>query len=308
MTARPALVGGQAAWEHDEGHPAGTFTTFDALDVGSRFGPRKVHVFVPRSHDRSDARFPLILLHDGDTSFWPGGVANGTWDVAGTLSSLRGRVREAIAVAVHPVDRDYEYTHVDWAGGRRGSWGGLASHADYLADEIVPFLCQQWRIDPDPRARVIAGSSHGGLAAFWTATRRSEVFGAAACLSPSFFSGLDALGDGRRGRGRLLDAEIVAGAADILADPARRPRLWIDWGGRRDGGAHNAIVEALAAFRGEEMVDLLVRRFGYRLARWPEDPGSADLVVAEAPSHGHDEAAWRERFGWALLALLPVDR
>jgi hypothetical protein len=71
--------------------------------------------------------------------------------------------------------------------------------------------------------------------------------------------------------------------ADLLADRARRPRLWLDWGLRRDGGPHNGIVEALATLRGREMADLLERRFGYVRGR--------DLWVEEDADAGHDELA-----------------
>ncbi len=42
-----------------------------------------------------------------------------------------------------------------------------------------------------------------------------------------------------------------------------RPRLWIDWGLKADGGIHNFLIEALAAKRSSEMVDLLVDDYGY---------------------------------------------
>lgn len=302
--AKRIPIGGQNAWVHDEGHRSGVFTTFDALDVGGAFGPRRVHVLVPRDA-APGRRYPAIWLHDGDTAFWPGGVARKTWDVAGTLSALAGRVQPAVVVAVTPVDRNAEYTHADWAHGAR-TWGRLPAHADWLADRLKPFVDAHF--PTDPRRTVIAGSSHGGLASFWAATRRPDAFGAAGCLSPSFFTGIDSLRHGPRPVA-LSSSELVGGAAAVLADPARRPRLWICWGLRRDGGEHNAVVEALAARRGEEMISMLQSDYGYRRQVFDDgtipDP-AADLFTHVDRVGGHDEDAWRWRFGLMVRALLPA--
>lgn len=291
MHTRAIRRGGQSGWAHDEGHRAGAFHTYDRFDLGY-LGPRKVHVFVPREYERPLAS---VYLNDGNTGFWPGGVANATWDVAGTLSALHGRVEPMIVVALHPVQRDREYTHVDWRNGRE-PWGDLPQYATWLAERVKPWIDANYPTDPD-RATV-AGSSHGGLASFWAATRHPRAFRAAGCLSPSFFSGLDDLGTGRVGPVALVDAPLVADVLATLRDPALRPRLWICWGTRRDGGHHNAIVEALAARRGREMADLLRADFGYRDGR--------DLWVTEDEGAGHDEHAWRRRFGAFALALFPA--
>lgn len=298
--------GGQLGWAHDEGHTAGVFHTYDHLDVSREISPRRVHVFLPRGAETSGRRYPTIYFHDGDTTFWPGGVARKTWDVAGTLSNLKGRVDEAIVVAVTPQDRNAEYTHVDWAHGQR-PWGRLPAHADYLADGVKRFVDEVYPTLREPKHNVVVGSSHGGLAAFWTATRRPDAFGKAACLSPSFFSGLDSLTWGAVSA-PLEPTPLVAGAAGVLSDPIRRPTFWMCWGTRRDGGDHNRVVEALAALRGAEMADLLVRRFGYVRQDFAShalpSPG-ANLFVAIDQGAGHDEDAWRRRFGWAMRAFFP---
>lgn len=294
----PFVRGDQRGWAHDEGHPAGVFHTYDALDVGWGFAPRKVHVFLPREL-RPGRRYPTLYFHDGDTTFWRGGVAQQTWDLAGVLSVLRGRIREVIVVAVHPGVRDAEYTHIDWAHGQR-PWGRLADHADYLASGVKGFFDTHYPTSHDPRDTAVVGSSHGGLAAFWTATRRPDAFGVAGCLSPSFFSGLDSLVRGPRPI-PLDQSELWTGALDVLRDPARRPRVWICWGGRRDGGEHNSVVEALAARRGEEMARLL-QGVGYRRGDGRAGASDADLLVTSDPAHGHDEGAWRVRVGWLLRA------
>ena len=290
MSAHPIVRNGQRGWRHDEGHSAGVFETFDRLELGGA-PPRKVHVLVPRRIDR-----PLrtLLLHDGDTAFWRGGVAHATWDVAGTLSALGDAVEPALVVAVHPLRRDHEYTHTSWGPGR--AHGGLPTYAAWLAEALVPWVDATW---PTARgAGAVVGSSHGGLASFWAATRHPHVFRSAGCLSPSFFTGLDDLDANALGDRSLAGSELVAPVAGLLADGGSRPRIWICWGTARDGGQHNEVVERLAAIRGREMAALLRDRFGY--------VDGLDLWEVEDEGAGHDEHAWRRRFGWMVRALFPA--
>ncbi len=296
--------GGRAAWRHD-GPDGFVFESFKGLDLEDPFGPRDVHVLKPV--DVSGGDVSLAVFNDGDTTFWPGGVARDTWDVARTVARLRASrsIAPIAVVAVHPRVRDEEYTHVDWRGGR-APWGGLDRYASWLASGLVPWLRETYPWLTRERARTaIVGSSHGGLASFRTATSHPDVFGVAGCLSPSFFSGLDDLDRGRR-PASLSEADLVRRAEPALADRSRRPRLWIDWGMRRDGGQHNAVVEALAAMRGAEMVDLLERRFDARVARigaGDTPPRDAEVIQCVETVGGHNEAAWRHRTGMFLRAL-----
>lgn len=293
MSARPFALGGQHGWAHDEGHTAGTFHTYDRFDLGF-LGPRRAHVFLPRPSPELPERLPVVYMHDGDTAFWRGGIAHATWDVAGTLSALGRAVEPLIVVALHPVQRDLEYTHVDWAAGRR-PYGELPRYAAWLAERVKPWIDAHYPTDPDRSA--IVGSSHGGLASFFAATRHPAQFRWAGCLSPSFFSGIDPLSSGDKTARLLLGAPLLSEVDGLLFDEAIRPKIWICWGTRRDGGDHNAIVEALAGARGQEMAHILRQRYGYVPGR--------DLWVVEDKGAGHDEDAWRRRFGDMVRTFFP---
>lgn len=284
MSERVTL-GGQVAWRHRGGVATGAFITVDALTLPGD-APHQVHVWAP---DEPVTR--IVVAFDGDTAFWPGGVAHATWDMARSAAEFPGLA----VIAIVPRERDREYTHVDWALGSR-PYGDLPTHAAWAANAVLPFVqaALGWRV-PAARAAVV-GSSHGGLAAFWTATRHPDRFALAGCLSPSFFSGLGA-------EDSLADSELVAPVVDVLRSGG--VRLWVDWGERRDGGPHNAVVERLAAARGREIVRLLAGwgRPSQRVTRDvgpdPEAPG----WWAQVAEHGHDERAWRERFRWMLAAF-----
>lgn len=291
----PFMVGTQLAWSHDDGFSAGWFHTFDALDVGGPGDlPHKVHVMLPRDYDACGPGYPVVYMNDGDTSFWPGGAGNKTWDVAGGLAGLyeEDAVPRVIVVAIVPNDREYEYSHTP--GQPDAACCGVEQYTAYVADRVRGFVDEFYNTRAGRESTAIVGSSRGGLAAFYLANRRPEVFGRAGCLSSSFWFGLDPVYGGDYPGGPLASSALVQTLAGVLADPRMRPRLWIDWGLVRSGGFHNEAIEAAATVRGIEMVGLLGETYGYQAddLRWFEDP------LGE-----HDEVSWARRFPEVMKAL-----
>lgn len=139
------------------------------------------------------------------------------------------------------------------------------------------------------------GSSHGGLAAFYVAASRPEVFGGLIAMSSSFWVGLDDRVKGTVG-GPLSTSALITQLGPKLHN-AIRPRVYIDWGLVRTGGDYNAITEALATTRGREMATLLQSApYGYVVGR--------DLTTVEDPNGEHEENSWGRRIGPALATLI----
>lgn len=282
-------IQGETAWVHDPSFSAGYFHTYDALPAGAA-EPHKIHVFLPRGYAGACARYPVAYFNDGDTTFFPDGPVHKSWELADVLAARAATGgRPVIVVAVRPNDRDREYTHVPWLPGR--TCCGLAAYVDYLSTQVKPFVDAAYRTQPGPASTVIVGSSHGGLASFYAAATRPEVFGAAVAMSSSFWVGVDGVGGTSP-----LETSALAGGMGAAFDAAR-PTLYLDWGLVRDGGAHNALIEEAATRRGREMRDLLVTRHGYQIGQ--------DLFVVEDPAGEHDEGSWGRRIGHALDLVLP---
>lgn len=289
VSSTPFELGGQHGWSHDEGHAGGFFHTYDAFRPADVAAPRKIHVFLPRDYQTTTARYPVVYMNDGQTAFFPGGAIGKSWDAAKVLSELYARklIRPVIVVAIHALDRDREYTHEEVLPDR--PYGGLHGYGDYVATSLKPWIDAHYRTLSGRDDTGIIGSSHGGLAAFFVASRHSELFGFAGCLSPSFWVGLET----GPHDANLRSSSLLKATATGLA---RRPRFWIDWGLVRDGGFHNSWIEANAAARGREMADLLVRDFGYRAGE--------DLVLHEDPQGEHTEDSWGRRLPLVLQALV----
>ena len=274
FTSNQVNLGGQRAWRHDEGDPYGYYFTFDAFEG---CGPsRKIHVLVPRDYDSTAKTYPVIYMNDGNTAFWKGGIGGRSWNVTQTLGGLGDSIDRPLVVALEPNDRNAEYTYASWAPLQ--SCCGLVEYAREVATCVKPWFDKSFRTRSAAASNTIVGSSHGGLASFWIATRYPSAFGAAAALSPSFWAGVD--------RSDLRTSELVAPAAGVL-NASSRPKLWIDWGLRRSEGYQDSVVEALAAEVGERMVGLLRDDFDY---------GPDALATFVDPIGGHDEDAWAYRF------------
>jgi pimeloyl-ACP methyl ester carboxylesterase len=283
-------------WVHDEGFSSGYFHTYDALTLaGADVRPRKVNVFLPRDYHESCDRYPVVYMNDGETTFWPGGPGNKSWSAAQGLEALYAdaAIPQVIVVAVHALDRNYEYSHTPYAPD--GPCCGVETYADYVADSLKGFVDTQYRTRPEPEHNAIVGSSRGGLSAFVLANLRPDAFRMAGCLSPSFWLGLVPVWGGDFPAGPLATSALLDLTGATLADPSSRPTLWIDWGLVFTGGFHNEVIEANAASYGQEMVDLLQSDFGYAVEE--------DLFWMEDPRGEHDELSWARRFPTMMRAF-----
>jgi pimeloyl-ACP methyl ester carboxylesterase len=290
----PFTLAGQKAWSHDEGIAYGWFHTYDALDVGGpASAPHKVHVLLPRDYDACGPGYPVVYMNDGGAVFWPGGAANETWNVAGALGDLTAAkaIPEVIVVAIEPVDRNLEYSHVQVGPGQ--TCCQVNAYADYVADAVKGFVDASYHTSPARIDTAIIGSSRGGLAAFYLASRRPEVFGKAGCLSSSFWAGLDPVFGGSYPGGPLSTSALITTLEGTLKNPALRPRMWMDWG--LVFAPSGPPIEQAAAARGKEMVGLLEGQYGYA--------ENTELFWFEDPLGAHDEISWARRFPAVMKAL-----
>ncbi|NEQ98915.1 MAG: alpha/beta hydrolase [Cyanothece sp. SIO2G6] len=284
LAPNPFTKGGQSAWFHDQGDASGFFHTYDALAVGDQ--PHKVHVFVPRDYETSQARYPVIYVNDGDTTFFRGGAINESWFLASVLGDLyqSGQMQQVIVVAIYPRDRSYEYTHTN-IGDTPG--GGIEQYANYVANGVKRFIDDNYRTQADADHTLILGASHGGLAAYLMGMLQPTAFGNVAAFSPSFWVGLDSDPISLIFSRSMESSELIQLSEPTLNQPSRHPQIYMDWGLIRDGQFHNDFIEARTTVRGRELRDLLTRQYNYRL--------NQDLFVLEDGQGEHSELSWRRR-------------
>lgn len=155
-----------------EAHP-----DFASEILGNR---RDITVYVPPGYEESDERYPVLYMQDGQNLFDPKTAAFGVeWEAGKTTDRLvaEGAVEPMIIVGIaNTPDRFAEYST------ERG-----AEYAEFVADELKPFIDEQYRTRPEREWTAIGGSSMGGLAAIVVCLEKPEIFGRCAAFSPSLW-------------------------------------------------------------------------------------------------------------------------
>jgi len=239
---------------------------------------RDLIVYVPPGYEQdAERRYPVLYLHDGQnlfegaTAFVPGQ----DWHVNDTAEELikAGVIEPLIIVGVyntgeHRID---EYTPTRDRRHRAG--GDAALYGRMLTEELKPFIDREYRTLVDPRNTGLGGSSLGGLATLYLGLQHPNVFGKLAVLSPSVW----------------WDNRVILKVVR-MTDPRPPLFIWLDIG-TQEGGKTVRDARALR----DELV-----KAGWRIG--------SDLIYAEIPEAGHNEAAWAARVGPFLQFLFPASR
>ncbi|HKV25250.1 MAG TPA: alpha/beta hydrolase-fold protein [Candidatus Acidoferrum sp.] len=235
---------------------------------------RDLIVYLPPGYDsQPDRRFPVLYLHDGQnlfdgaTSFIPGM----DWHVGQTADEAicSGEVEPLVIVGMYNTKariREYTPTHVPKLGGGRAD-----RYANFLIEEVRPFIESEYRAQSGAGSTGIGGSSLGGLVSLYLGLKLSAVFGKIAALSPSVWWN-------QRVMHRF--------AAEFHAES--RPKIWLDIG-TKEGPR---IVQDVEQFR-----DVLLEK-GWQLER--------DLHYERIEGAEHNEAAWARRVAPFLRFLFPA--
>lgn len=238
--------------------------------------PRDLIVYVPPGYDEDPGRrYPVLYLHDGQnlfegaTAFVPGQ----DWHANDTAEELirGGAIEPLIIVGIyntgsHRID---EYTPTRDRKQQKGGDAGL--YGQMLTEELKPFIDKTYRTLPDPGNTGLGGSSLGGLVTLYLGLQHPDVFGKLAVLSPSVW----------------WDNRVILKLVRMTG-PKPRLTIWLDIG----TGEGGKTVRDARALRDE-------------LVRVGWSPGD-DLMYAEIPDAGHNEAAWAARVGPFLRYLFPA--
>lgn len=150
--------------------------------------------------------------------------------------------------------------------------------ADYLAQELVPWVREGYHVATDPARCVVAGSSFGGLAAAFAGLRHPELFGNVLSQSGSYWWKPD-------------EDEEYEWYARQFALAERAPlRFYLDVGILEFMSAHGGPSQV---FANRHMRDVL-RAKGYSV-HYAEFGG------------GHDYLCWQGTLADGLLALIGLD-
>ena len=249
----------------------GTLVTVENLYSQVLQNERDLIIYLPPSYHENPLKYyPVLYMHDAQNLFDPDTAFGGVeWEVDETIDRLvrQGDMREVIVVGMaNTSKRMSESTPMPDPvyGGGNGD-----AYLDFVELEVMPYIESSHRVRTGPANTYIGGSSLGGLISFYAAWTRSGVFGAAICMSSSFWWNDEA-----------LTRDVWAHTGPIY--PAR---FYIDAGGINDGADNTA-----------EMRDAL-HSIGYTF--------NLDLFHWYDPQGAHNEASWARRFPVPVKTLLP---
>lgn len=254
--------------EQESAHPAApTLRILEQLYSPELGTHRDILVAVPASAARSERRYPVVYMHDGQNLFDPTTSYAGHWELAATLAYHALEGLEAIVVGIPNMGRRRRYEYSPFHDPLHGGGGG-DRYLRFLCETLKPRIDAAFPTRRDPPSTAVAGSSLGGLISLYALFRRPETFGVAGALSPAlWFAG-----------GAIFDY--------LRRAPAPVGRIYMDIG---TAEGDDELREA------RQLRDLLVGR-GYR-------PGH-NLVYLEDPGADHHEGAWARRIRETLPYLV----
>ncbi|MEK7730178.1 MAG: alpha/beta hydrolase-fold protein [candidate division KSB1 bacterium] len=130
---------------------------------------RTVRVYTPPFYSTTNARYPVVLFHDG-LEFISLAKANNVLDYL----IAQQRIAPVIAVFVPPnaAARHQEYTTT------------LQNQfSAFIAQELMPWVDRRYRTRTEPLSRAVLGASDGGNISLWLGYTHPETFGNVAALS-----------------------------------------------------------------------------------------------------------------------------
>ena len=252
---------------------------FPATELGNR---RTVLVYLPPGYDADVAvRYPVLYMHDGQNLFDAATSFIGVeWSVDETVTRMigQGAMQPLIVVGIgNTRDRVFEYTP---APDKSRGGGGADLYADFIVNDLKPFIDANYRTHPDRGHTGIMGSSLGGLVSIYAAWTHPDVFSRVGAMSTSY----------GWADGHVLD--FVAGRSAPSG-----VRVWMDMGTAEDraDGDGDGVPDAIQLHR--RMRDVLMEKGVSipRSFRYVEDEGAV-----------HNERAWASRLPRALAFLFPA--
>lgn len=248
--------------------------------------PRDVTVWLPPGYDASNARHPVLYMHDGENLFDGSRAAYGKeWGVDEHVARLsaNGQIRTPIVVGVGNTPlRLREYVPADliralpddMRADIQSIYGGEPLSDDYLrfmVEELKPFIDSAYRTHAGRDDTVVMGSSMGGLISLYATARYPDVFGGAGAISTHWPAG---------------DGIVIDWLAAHLPDPATH-KFYFDHG--------TAMLDAGYAPYQQRM-DAVMEQAGFDAGR--------NWITRSFEGAEHSERAWRGRVDVPLLFLL----
>jgi predicted alpha/beta superfamily hydrolase len=248
-------------------------SNFESKVLGNKRG---LIVYLPPQYESEPNRkFPVLYMHDGQNIFdgMTSYIPNQEWRADEAAEALigAGLIEPIIIVGIDNAgaDRGNEYLPTKIKFGNSEMGGRADDYAKMLTQELMPMINFRYRTKTGPTNTGLCGSSLGGVITSYLGIKHPEVFGKLGVVSPSVW----------------VDNRVLLKLVKPVDRKVRRPKVWIDMGGKE---GFNAVRDAEDLFK------------AYTAAGWKP---KSEVVYAMEPNAEHNELAWSRRIGSILIYL-----
>jgi enterochelin esterase-like enzyme len=130
-------------------------------------------VYIPPSYDPASSAYGLLILFDGEWYRDPQQIAAPV--IMDNLVAKR-QIAPLVAVMVETLNAT-----------RSHDLGNSPAFADFVAEELVPWVRLNYHVTADPARAIVGGASLGGVMSSYCGLRHSEVFGNVLSQSGSYW-------------------------------------------------------------------------------------------------------------------------
>lgn len=238
---------------------------------------RTVDVYLPPSYHLNRYKtYPVLYMQDGNNLYYPEIAFGGMpWNMHHMLDRLIAHdlVEEVIVIGIYnSMGRSHEYTWHPMRFSHGIEGGGGQIYANFIVEELKPYLERRYRISKDPAFTAVGGSSLGGIISLYLGLYYPEVFGNIGAISPSLWWA----------HGRVFeDYQSIS----------TQQKIWVCMG-TREGSSKQKVKENPNIYRTRRLKGIL------------EDRGFVEgqnLAYLEDRGAGHNEWSWGQRLHLPLM-------
>ena len=147
---------------------------------------RRIWLYLPPGYKKSKKHFPVIYMQDGQNLFDAYTSGFGEWGIDEIVDSMvkAGRPPCIIVGIDNGPKRLNEYNPYDFKDFGKGEGD---KYLDFIVENLKPFIDKHYRTLRTTDNTIIAGSSMGGLIAYYAMLKYPDVFGKGGIFSPAFW-------------------------------------------------------------------------------------------------------------------------
>ncbi|WP_253821325.1 alpha/beta hydrolase-fold protein [Vibrio rotiferianus] len=257
-------------WSNDvftqqSGNPKGTIADHTYVSPENA-RTRKISIYQPNEIYSISRDSPVLILFDGDAYL----------ERVPTPLILDNLIANEKVPAMRAI-----FVNTPMPSMRAAELTPNKAYADFLADELMPWLCDTQNICPDAKNTVLSGSSFGGLASMYIALQHPDRFGKVLSQSGSFWWAPQA---------SEIQSSHSNWMADVVGSKAKKDlEIYLTVGQFEVEPESNSILAT------NQQLYQALKSKGYK-------------VAIQKGASGHDYFSWRAMLAGGLIALFNTEK